>query len=166
LRNYKSVAAAFPLSQRNDKLTFTHHAAVQSLKEKGPELLTQCVAENWSKAEFNKAVRMAKKKPDDKPKPDPEPDPTDDEIADENAKEILTAFMNLGSMLIMDENSVKDACDYVWNNRDEILNVEEGAGLFDALKDSTPIIHALIEGLRNVEQKIRDEKTFDKKRVS
>jgi len=55
LRNYKMVASRFSPSQRNDKLTYSHHAAVARLaksdRQVANKVLKECAEKNLSKIE-------------------------------------------------------------------------------------------------------------------
>ena len=58
LRNYVWVCQQVELVRRQEKLTFSHHAAVASLPpEKQDEMLALAIAEGWSSKELRKAVR-------------------------------------------------------------------------------------------------------------
>jgi hypothetical protein len=162
LRNYRSVCDKFGLSQRNDKLTFSHHAVVQSLKmEDAKDLLAQCADKGWSRGEFLKVVKDFKNPKKDKPEPDPKPDPepTDEDEKPDPAYNAFVAFIDLVEMINKD-NIVKDICDHVWNNRAELG--EGGDFLSDILKKAKAM-QDLIKGLKGVEQKIQEEKAFEKK---
>ena len=62
VRNYASVASAFPPAERHNDMTFGHHVAVAGLRDKQKQhrLLTCAAAENVSVAKLRDEVRKIK----------------------------------------------------------------------------------------------------------
>jgi hypothetical protein len=138
LRNYKMVADKFPVSVRNDKLSFTHHAAVASLKmEDAQRLMTECAQKELSKAEFLKVVRNFKNPPKKQEQEQEEEQGRRDDIG------------LWWTRLLRGQNTVKELSDVIETYKDD-------GSILTALND-------LITTLQTLKQKIEDDKAFKDK---
>jgi hypothetical protein len=155
LRNYKSVCDKFGLSDRNDKLTFSHHAAVAGLKmEDARKLLKEAAEKGWKLAGFKKAVKAFK----NPPKPD---DDKDDDTGD-HTSDVLNGLVSLVDTLKEDTTLFKQMTDRLLSSDPEEIT-REGGLLSDAFLKDLVVLERLITTLKKAKHRIEDGMAFKKK---